>query len=216
MLKELALYPEAEAAYRQALSQSPDDGDIHLQLGRLLKLTGRREEAIAAYRDAQRLLADSTAAAAELVALGVEESTAKQSPGEKTCDAYVRDGDRLRGAQDYARAAEAYGAAVALAPARTDIRVQYGNMLKDAGRLAEAEAMYRIALTQAPHDADIHLQLGHSLKQQGRRAAALECYRRAAELAPFRCPAARAVQRRRSGQPGTVVRGAVRFGSIDH
>ena len=185
MLKELALYPEAEAAYRQALSQSPDDGDIHLQLGRLLKLTGRREEAIAAYRDAQRLLADSTAAAAELVALGVEESTAKQSPGEKTCDAYVRDGDRLRGAQDYARAAEAYGAAVALAPARTDIRVQYGNMLKDAGRLAEAEAMYRIALTQAPHDADIHLQLGHSLKQQGRRAAALECYRRAAELAPF-------------------------------
>src|SRR5204863_1719652 len=99
---------------------------------------------------------------------------------------HILEGDRLRDAGDYARAAAAYKDAIRLAPTRTDIRVQYGNMLKDAGRLAEAEVAYRAALVQAPDDADIHLQLGHALKLQGRRSAALECYRRAAELAPFR------------------------------
>src|SRR6266478_2578076 len=186
MLKELGRYQGAEAAYRRALSRSPDDGDIHLQLAHLLKLTGREQEAIAAYRDAKQLLLNSEAAAAGLAALGVEDSASpRPSPPEETCEARVRDGDRLRDAHDYARAAEAYGAAVALAPTRTDIRVQYANMLKDAGRLGEAEAAYRSALAQAPDDADIHLQLGHALKLQGRRAAALECYRRSAELAPF-------------------------------
>ncbi len=186
MLKELGRYQAAEAAYRRALSRSPDDGDIHLQLAHLLKLTGREQEAIAAYRDAKQLLLNGEAAATELAALGVEErASTRPSAPEEICEARVRDGDRLRDAHDYARAAEAYGAAVALAPTRTGIRVQYANMLKDAGRLGEAETAYRAALAQAPGDADVHLQLGHALKLQGRRAAALECYRRSAELAPF-------------------------------
>jgi tetratricopeptide (TPR) repeat protein len=138
MLKELARHQQAEAAYRRALSQSPEDGDIHLQLAHLLKLTGRKQEAIAAYRDAHRLLADSSIPAAEIMALGVEGSAFTQLPPEEACEAHIREGDRLRDARDYAGAAEAYGAAVALAPARTDIRVQHGNMLKDAGRKPHA------------------------------------------------------------------------------
>src|SRR6266850_6891758 len=173
MLKELGRYQAAEAAYRRALSRSPDDGDIHLQLAHLLKLTGREQEAISAYRDAKQLLLSSEAPAAELASLGVEDrASTPPSPPEEICAARIRDGDRLRDAREYARAAEAYGAAAALAPTRTDIRVQYANMLKDAGRLGEAEAAYRSALAQAPGDADIHLQLGHALKLQGRRAAA--------------------------------------------
>ena len=54
----------AEAGYRLALAQAPEDGDIHLQLGHLLKMTGRKEQAIVAYRDAARLLPDGRAAAA--------------------------------------------------------------------------------------------------------------------------------------------------------
>jgi tetratricopeptide (TPR) repeat protein len=188
MLKESGRYQEAEAAYRQALAQTPEDGDIHLQLGHLLKLTGRKQEAIAAYRNAQRLAADGSVPAAELSALGVEGSALTQLPHEEACEARIREGDRLRDGRDYAGAAEAYGAAVMLAPTRTDVRVQHGNMLKDAGRLGEAEAAYRSALAQAPRDPDIHLQLGHALKLQGQRVAALECYRRAAELAPFLVP----------------------------
>jgi len=185
MLKELGRYQAAEAAYRRALSRSPDNGDTHLQLGHLLKLTGRNEEAITAYRDAARLLADNSAPLAELSSLGVTENAPAQPSPHRTGEAHIRDGDRWRAARDYSRAAEAYGAAVALAPTRNDIRVQYGNMLKDAGRLPEAEAVYRSALAQSPADADIHLQLGHTLKLQGRRAEALDCYHRAAELGPF-------------------------------
>ncbi len=184
MLKEKGRYPDAEAAYRVALAQTPEDGDIHLQLGHLLKLTGRKEEAIAAYRNAEGLLPDGRAAAAELSALGIVGRKGMASPQEAS-EAHILEGDRLRDAGDYARAAAAYKHAIKLTPTRTDIRVQYGNMLKDAGRLAEAEAAYREGLAQAPEDADIHLQLGHALKLQGRRSAALACYRRAAELAPF-------------------------------
>ena len=185
MLKASGRYQAAEAAYRRALSRSPDDGDIHLQLGHLLKLTGREQEAIAAYREAARLLTDSDAPAAELSALGAEEAAPTPAKYGECAEARIRDGDRLRDARDYTAAAEAYRAAVALAPTRADIRVQHGNMLKDAGRLEEAEVAYRSALARAPNDADIHLQLGHALKPQGRRAVALGCYRRAAELAPF-------------------------------
>jgi GT2 family glycosyltransferase/tetratricopeptide (TPR) repeat protein len=185
MLKELGRYQAAEAAYRRALERSPDAGDIHLELGRLLNLTGRDQEAIAAYRSAARLLKGGNAPLAELSALGATEIGPVQQPSGKSCEAYIKDGDRWRDTRDYARAAEAYGAAIALEPARNDIRVQYGNMLKDAGRLQEAEVVYRLALARAPDEAEIHLQLGHTLKLQGRRAAALECYRRAADLAPF-------------------------------
>ena len=216
MLKASGRYQAAEAAYRRALSRSPDDGDIHLHLGHLLKLTGREEEAIAAYREAARLLTDSDAPAAELSALGAEEAAPTPAKYGECAEARIRDGDRLRDARDYTAAAEAYRAAVALAPTRADIRVQHGNMLKDAGRLEEAEVAYRSALARAPNDADIHLQLGHALKLQGRHAAALECYRRAAELAPF----AVAPQRELFGAGERVnqeqlFEEQLRFGSID-
>jgi GT2 family glycosyltransferase/tetratricopeptide (TPR) repeat protein len=87
--------------------------------------------------------------------------------------------------RQYFQAAQAFRAALLLAPQRTDLRVQYGNMLKDSGRLAEAEAIYRFALAEKPDDPDIHLQLGHCLKLQGRRTAALAAYGRSAKLAPF-------------------------------
>ena len=85
------------------------------------------------------------------------------------CQAQIREGNRLRDGRQYAAAAEAYAAALTLAPERIDIRIQYANMLKDAGRPAEAEAVYRQALAEAPADSDIHLQFGHAVKLQGRR-----------------------------------------------
>jgi Tfp pilus assembly protein PilF len=210
MLKEVGKHQAAEAAHRRALSQSPEDADIHLQLGHLFKQTGRKERAIAAYRDALRFSADRTVAAAELIAFEAEESAPKRLPQDEL-HRLVGEGDRFRDARDHTRAAEAYGAAVALAPARIDIRVQHGNLLKDPGRLQEAEVVYRSALAKAPDEAAIHLQLGHSLKLRGRRAAALECYRIAGRGrfgTVYARPATRAVRRGRARRTGTAVRGA--------
>jgi GT2 family glycosyltransferase/tetratricopeptide (TPR) repeat protein len=99
-------------------------------------------------------------------------------------EARIRAADRLRDSKQYAAAAEAYAAALAIAPQRTDLRVQYGNMLKDAGRSAEAEAAYRHALAESPDDPDTHLQVGHALKLQGKRNEAIAAYRRSAGLRP--------------------------------
>ena len=133
MLKEVGRYEEAEAAYRRALSLSPGDGEIHLQFGHLLKLTGRTEQAVGAYREAQRLLPDSAIPSAELQNLGSGplENGSDAASDAPECETHIREGNRLRNAGRYADAAEAYGAALAVAPWRTDIQVQYGNMLKE-------------------------------------------------------------------------------------
>jgi len=185
MLKEVGRYEEAEGAYRRALSQSPGDGEIHLQLGHLFKLTGRTEQAAEAYAKAQRALPDSAIPSLELRNLSARppQSSLDALLDEPECETHIREGDRLRDAGRHADAAEAYRAALAVAPSRTDIRVQYGNMLKDSGRLAEAESAYRSALAERLDDADIHLQLGHCLKLQGRHRDALEAYLRASTLA---------------------------------
>lgn len=180
MLKELARFGEAEAAYRQALAQSPN-GDTYLQLGHLLKLLGRRDEAVESYLAAYALLHDNEVAAVELRALGAP------VPGKEAhviAKEHIADGDRLRDRSSYSEAAKAYARALELVPNRADIRVQYGNMLKDCGYLSEAEAAYRAALGTGPADADVHLQIGHLLKIQGRREEALAEYRRACDLQP--------------------------------
>jgi GT2 family glycosyltransferase/Tfp pilus assembly protein PilF len=184
MLKELTRFGEAEATYRQALAQLPEDGDLHLQLGHLLKLLGRTTEAIAAYSTARRFLPDSEAPAVELRALGAAFGDDAFGANADLSEEHIRNGDRLRDARRYAEAADAYGNALRLSPTRSDIRIQLGNMLKDAGRMAEAETAYRYALAQTPEDAEIHLQLGHALKLQGRRTEALLAYRRAIEIEP--------------------------------
>ena len=153
-----------------------------LQLGHLLKLLGRINEAIAAYSAAHQLLPGNEAPAAELRALGV--AIGVSGADTVASEEHIRDGDRLRDARRYVEAADAYGKALSLSPTRSDIRIQLGNMLKDAGRLAEAEATYRCALGQMPEEAEVHLQLGHVLKLQGRRTEALLAYRRAIEIRP--------------------------------
>lgn len=91
----------------------------------------------------------------------------------------LRVADRHRDTRQFARAAEAYRTAVALAPQRNDLKVQLANMLKDCGDLAGAEVAYADALAVDPANADIHLQLGHLRKLAGQPEAAVESYQQA-------------------------------------
>jgi GT2 family glycosyltransferase/tetratricopeptide (TPR) repeat protein len=95
----------------------------------------------------------------------------------------------LRDTGAFAAAAEAYAAALALSPSRTDVKVQLANMLKDSGQFDRAEEVYQDALGDDPGNADIHLQLGHLQKMRGRRSVALASYRRALELDPLNAAA---------------------------
>ncbi|MFB2551222.1 tetratricopeptide repeat protein [Ensifer soli] len=77
--KEMGLLPQAEAAYRQAIAADRNNADGYLHLGHVLKLQGRRSDAIAAYKTATRLGIDSNPgrdARRELEALGETPPTA--------------------------------------------------------------------------------------------------------------------------------------------
>jgi GT2 family glycosyltransferase len=70
MLKDSGRLAEAESVYRAALTEKPDEADIHLQLGHCLKLQGRRQAALAAYGQAARLAPFSIGPKRELFLMG--------------------------------------------------------------------------------------------------------------------------------------------------
>jgi GT2 family glycosyltransferase/tetratricopeptide (TPR) repeat protein len=99
-------------------------------------------------------------------------------------ESLVAKADHLRDTGQARQAANAYAAALEVAPSRSDIRMQYGNMLKDSGQFSEAEGTYRQLLSETPADADVCLQLGHLLKLTGRREEAIASYEEALRRNP--------------------------------
>jgi len=96
----------------------------------------------------------------------------------------LKEGDRARDRRDWAAAAEAYGAYLALRPQDGAIHVQHGNSLKEAGDLAAALAAYARAESLLPGDADVQVQIGHARKLTGDLAGAEAAYAAAVERDP--------------------------------
>jgi glycosyltransferase involved in cell wall biosynthesis/tetratricopeptide (TPR) repeat protein len=96
----------------------------------------------------------------------------------------VAEGDAARDLRDWARAEEAYRAALTANGAATPIWVQYGHALKEQGKLEQALDAYRTALRLNSADADTHLQLGHALKLSGDRGGAAQAYWQALKIDP--------------------------------
>jgi hypothetical protein len=105
-------------------------------------------------------------------------------------DTLRAEGDRLRDARAWARAAEAYAAHLALRPEARDIRVQLGHCLKESGEVEAALTHYRTAEAAMPTDADIAVQIGHALKLLGRPEEAAAAYGEALLRDPARADAA--------------------------
>lgn len=195
-LHDPAKLVQAEAAYRRALVYAPRVADTHVQLGHVLKLQGRTDEAKAAYLRALALDPALAAARDELQALGWEEGDGAElkaalasldglAPPRRRRPSPIEQADAARDAGQWALAARHYRAVLERRPDDAAIWVQYGHALKEAGnrkdpaRLAEAEAAYRRALALQPGTADTHLQLGHVLKLQGKTEEAEAAYLRA-------------------------------------
>jgi tetratricopeptide (TPR) repeat protein len=96
--------------------------------------------------------------------------------------ALVAKADAARDRRDWAVAADAYEAALAVRPNEAPIWVQLGNMSKDSNDFARALYAYKRALDLRPNDADTNLQIGHLHKRAGDKAKALASY----ALATFR------------------------------
>ncbi|MFT8244187.1 glycosyltransferase [Roseomonas sp. BN140053] len=94
-----------------------------------------------------------------------------------------RAGDAARDRRDWAEAARAYRAHLALQPGDAAIWVQFGHALKEENRISEAEGAYRRAVALQPDDADAHVQLGRALRRAGADGPARREFRTALELA---------------------------------
>lgn len=97
---------------------------------------------------------------------------------------FIKAGDAARDAQNWLRAAEAYGEALKLKPERADIWVQLGHARKEAGDLVGAEQAYRQALKLEPRVYDTHVQMGHLRRLEKRLPEAAAHYLDAAEIDP--------------------------------
>src|SRR5262249_32903549 len=153
-----------------------------LQLGHVLKLQGRMDEARVAYRRALALDPSRQHAAAELWALGENDSVPANEP---QCDgkapranrrrgkpSIITRADRARDLGEWVIAGRLYRKALYRNPHNAAIWVQYGHTLKEAGQLLDAERAFCRALLIDATLADCHLHLGHVFRAQRKTQAA--------------------------------------------
>lgn len=127
-LAAMRRYREAEAVYRRALAQAPDDRGLHLNLAALYRATGRYEQAMEHYRRVLATKADAAVRAQAANALGL---------------IAVRQGALERAVDHFAMALKA-------APGNHLIAFNLGAAYHDLGQFDEAAKFYRLTLRLAP------------------------------------------------------------------
>ena len=161
VLRDLSLYPQAEAELRRALQIEANRSDAHAALAILLDLTGRHDEALQHHVLATRL-----------------------APG--SADYRNNLGFSLLAAGDAEQAIPALEAALALDPGLSHAYANLGFAYGRAGRLDDAERTFRAGLGEA--GALINLSLVHAERGDAETAAALR--ERAYILSPDSRPTA--------------------------
>lgn len=155
VLRDLGLYPQAEAELRRAVELEPRRADAHAALAILLDLTGRHDAALAHHRQAARL-----------------------APG--VADYRNNLGFSLLAAGDAEGAIAPLEQALALDPGLAHAYANLGFAYGKVGRLADAERTFRAGIGEA--GALLNLALVH--EQHGDATAAAALRERAYALAP--------------------------------
>ncbi len=179
--------------FQAAAAVRPRNPAAHNNLGIALFDAGRRDEAVAAYREAIRL---DPLLAAPHNNLGNLQLRAKNLPAAEAAyrDAIRLDpgyaaphnglGNVLCNQGDHARGEAAYRAAIRL-DARDEMPHNgLGNALAEQGKLVPAAAAYRAAIALNPKSPLPHSGLGHVLARNNDLTGAAAAFREAARLAP--------------------------------
>ncbi len=154
--------PQHEEAIRfltVAAALRPDNPGVQYNLGLVLALAGRLDEAIVAYRRAIGLKPD----------YGM---------------AHLKLGEALGEQGQLDEAIACYRKAVELDPKTAKAHYNLGVASADKGELDEAIACYKKAIALDPKEAKAHNNLGVALKDKGQREEAIACCRKAIELDP--------------------------------
>jgi tetratricopeptide (TPR) repeat protein len=203
VLKESGHLVEAENAYRTALTYDPRSADSHVQLGHVLQIQGKKEEARAEYLRAIVTDPSLKGASLELVQFGWSEAhfselqgmldTATNLPGalsnanDPPGKSFVHSSSARRTGPKKPRP---FYARRNLPMSRFShmrggpSRITLADRARDAGQWERAAGYYRAALQRNPKNPPIWVQYGHVLKESGHLVEAENAYRTALTYDP--------------------------------
>ena len=179
--------------WQDVIARRPDNARAYENLGTVLMVEGRTDEAVEAYRGAVRLRPDAASVRCNLgVALTqqgrLDEATEifrQALKGDPNCaDAHNGLGSIFsrRGMLD--QAVGQYREALRIAPRLADGHYNLGLALAKQGKLVEAAQAFRDTIALAPQDADAHYNLAQVLAGLGELDQAVSQYRQALAIAP--------------------------------
>ena len=191
--RQSQMYADVETLYRRTIEQNPDCSLAHNNLGAILQLQGRLDEAMVHCRRAMQIepgdsgvyvnygniladqgrLDDAIASYQKALKLNPHDLMAYNGLGL----ALVRWGRFDEALSNYRKALE-------INPRHVGTLINVGNLLAARGRLNEALAQYREALEIAPGQVEIHNNIGLALAAGGRLDEALEQYQTVLEALP--------------------------------
>jgi len=184
---------DALAPMQKAAALSPNDAEVHLNLGNILNDLGRLNEAEASLRRALQIKPDYAAAHSNLGStlqdmgrLAEAETSFRRAlqVNSNLAEAHYNLGNTLKEMGRLDEAEASYRRALQIKPNYVGVHNNLGVILKDMGRLDEAETSCRRALQINPNYVDAHSNLGNILKDMGLLDAAEASYRRALEIKP--------------------------------
>ncbi|OYO29717.1 tetratricopeptide repeat protein [Janthinobacterium sp. PC23-8] len=145
--------------YRKMQSSLPQDAEVHYTIGHALSLSGKTDDAQAAFRLAIELKPNHLNALKDYASL-------------------------LHERERYEEAVVHYRAASLLAPEDAAIACSLGAALQATGALDEALIAYRTVLDLMPDSASAHNNIGSVLQNQGQIELAQQSFMRALEIEP--------------------------------
>ena len=174
-------FDEAEALYREALDEDPQNIDALHFMGVIALQRGDPARAAVLISQA---LSSNAANPPALNNLGL--ALAAQGKRHEALSAWL---DALALHPDFQDALRNVKANLSTSgglqrDAAADAHFNQGNAEREKGRLEEAIASYRKAVATAPDFPAAHVNLGSALAQQGRHGEAVACFRKALVLAP--------------------------------
>ena len=193
LFKQTGRVKESLIANQRAVELSPNDAEVHCNLGNTLKELGRLKDAEACYRKAISINPDY----AEIhYNLGITqqifgrledaEVSYKKAIAIKPdyAEAYNNLGVTLKELGKLEDAEACYKNAIAIKLDYAEAHSNLGFTLQELGRLQEAEKSYKKAITIKPDYAEAHSNLGNTLQELGRLQDAEKCHKKAIAIEP--------------------------------
>ena len=193
VFKQKGRLQDSLIANQKAVEISPNDTEVHSNLGITLQELGRLKDAESSYRKAIAIKPDFAGAHSnlgstlkELGRLEDAETSYKKAIAIKPdfAEAHYNLANTLKELGKLEEAETSYKKATAIKPDYAEAHSNLGNTLKELGKLEDAETSYQKAIAIKPEFAEAHNNLGNTLKELGRLEDAAASYSKAISIKP--------------------------------